>query len=81
MLALLGDVRPLEFPVDLLLVRRSLWGGIRTKGGRGQETSVLMARSVSVGSCLGGSYMSGESNSHATVKGSQHDQEEGLLYG
>lgn len=80
-LALLGDVRHLEFLVDLLLLRKSLRGGIRTKGGRGQEMSVLMARSVSVGSCLGGSHMSGESNNHATVKGSQHDQGQGLLCG
>lgn len=60
MLALLGDVRRLEFLVDLLLVRNSLRGGIRTKEGRGQEMSVLMAKSASVGSCLGGSHMSGD---------------------
>lgn len=59
-LALLGDVRRLEFLVDLLLVRNSLRGGIRTKEGRRQEMSVLMAKSASVGSCLGGSYMSGD---------------------
>lgn len=58
--ALLGDVRRLEFLVNLLLVRKSLRGGIRTKKGRGQEMSVLMAKSASIGSCLGGSHMSGD---------------------
>lgn len=56
-LPLLGDVRYLEFPVDLVLVKESWNGGKRAKEGRGQEMSALMAKSVGGGSCPGGSLL------------------------